>query len=90
MKRTSYLAELEVIYVYALRTKNYQVGEGSQFLLTILEYIDNFYDKADVTEDLKPYLRLLNPEADVETVKLRLVDRIKQAEQIEAESEKMN
>ena len=48
MRRTSYLAELEVIYIYALRCKTYQVGENTSFLILILEYIDLFLDKADV------------------------------------------
>ena len=31
MRRTSFLAELELRYVYALNCKGYQVGEGTTF-----------------------------------------------------------
>lgn len=46
----------------------------------ILEYIDLFYDKADVVQDVKGFLKLLSPLHDLNVIKFRLNDRIKQAE----------
>ena len=66
MRRTSFLAELEINYIYALHAKGFNVGAGSQFFLLIYDYIDFFYDKSDVIEDLTPYLKLLNSDTDVE------------------------
>ena len=80
MKRTSYLAELEFNYVYALRCKSMQCGIGSNFFLLILEYIDLFFDKSDVLEDLESYLKLLNSVEDVNNIKERFRDRVSQAE----------
>ena len=85
MKRTSYLSELEFNYVFALRCKGMQCGIGSNFFILMLEYIDLFYDKADVLEDLTPYLKLLNATDDVANVRDRFRDRINQAEQTEGE-----
>lgn len=62
MKRTSFLAELECKFCIALSSKSYPTYDGSTIFNTILDYIELFYDKADVIEDLLPYLRLLNPE----------------------------
>lgn len=42
----------------------------------MLEYIDLFFDKADVLDDLKPYLMLLNSNDDVMNVRDRFRDRI--------------
>ena len=44
------------------------------------DYIDFFYDKSDVIEDLTPYLKLLNADSDVEQMNERLVDRVNQHE----------
>ena len=66
MRRTSFLAELELNYIYALHSKGFNVGAGSQFFLLMYDYIDYFYDKSDVIEDLTPYLKLLNADQDVE------------------------
>ena len=85
MKRTSYLAELEFSYVFALRCKAMQCGIGSNFYILMLEYMDLFYDKADVMEDLEPYLKLLNYYDDVNAVKDRFRDRITQIEEMEGE-----
>ena len=76
MKRTSYLSELELNYIYALHSRGYQVGAGTNFFVLMTEYMDLFYDKADVTEDLRPYFKLLNSEQDVEAMKERLMDRV--------------
>ena len=65
MKRTSYLSELEFNYIYALRCKPMQCGIGSNFYLLLLEYIDLFFDKSDILEDLLPYLKLLNNNEDI-------------------------
>jgi hypothetical protein len=35
----------------------------------MLEYIDLFYDKADVVSDLKPYCKLLQYPADANAIK---------------------
>ena len=53
MKRTSYLAELELHYIYALRLKNSRVGRGTPYFTAINEYIDTFYYKYDVMQDLR-------------------------------------
>ena len=44
------------------------------------EYIDLFHDKADVLEDLKPYLLLLNNQIDVLTMRDMFREKVKQAE----------
>lgn len=62
IKRTSYLAELECKLCIALNSKIYQTYEGSPLFNLILDYIELFYDKADVVSDLLPYLRLLQSE----------------------------
>ena len=80
MKRTSYLAEIEFLYCFALRCKGMQCGIGSNFFTLMLEYIDYFFDKADVLEDLKPYLKLLNNTDDVLNVRDRFRERIGLAE----------
>ena len=85
MRRTSYLSELEFFYVFALRCKGLQCGIGSNFNSLLLEYIDHFYDKADVLEDLKPYLKLLNQTDDVIHMRDRFRERISAAETQEGE-----
>ncbi len=80
MKRTSYLAELEFNYIFALKWKNMPTGIGSGFNSLMLDYIDHFYDKSDILEDLKPYLLLLNGAEDVVNVRDRFRDRISQME----------
>ena len=42
--------------------------------------MDHFYDKADVLEDLRPYLKLLNTTDDVIYVRDRFRERIAAAE----------
>lgn len=79
MKRTSYLSELEFLYVFALRCKGLPCGIGSTFFNLIMDYIDLFFDKEDVSEDLKPYLKLLTQE-DVVFVRDRFRERIMQTE----------
>lgn len=76
MKRTSFLAELEFYYCFALRCKGMQCGIGSNFFVLLLEYIDWNYDKADILEDLHPYLKLLDVQQDVANVRDRFRDRI--------------
>jgi len=51
----------------------------------LLEYIDLFFDKADVLDDTKAYLMLLNGQDDVMNVRERFRDRIGQAELSEGE-----
>lgn len=69
MKRTSYLAELEFLYIFALRCPEMRCGIGSLIFIAILNYIDLFFESADVYEDLKPYLMLLNSREDVPLVR---------------------
>lgn len=86
MRRTSYLAELEALYVYALNCKNMPAGTASPFMLLLQEYIDEFYDKADVLEDLKPYLVLLNHNTDdVTNVRDMLREKVRMTEIAESE-----
>ena len=75
MRRTSFLAELEFIYVYALRCsmvgfgmRGFSCGVGSIYFTLMLEYIDIFYDKADVAQDLRPYFKLLSAPEDTESI----------------------
>ena len=62
IKRTSYLAELECKLCIALNSKVYQTYEGSPLFNLILDYMEIFYDKADVVADLTVYMRLLQSE----------------------------
>ena len=59
MRRSSYLAELDMRYVFALHCPIYQVGDGTTFQALIIEYFEQFYDKSDVLSDLREYLTLL-------------------------------
>lgn len=85
MRRTSYLAELESLYVYALRCKNMPCGANSPFFSLMQEYIDLFYDKSDVLEDLRPYLLLFNNNEDVLFMKEMFKEKVKAAEVSEEE-----
>lgn len=61
MKRISFLAELECKLCIALNSKsNYLTYEGTPYFNLLLDYIELFYDKADVLGDLLPYLKILN------------------------------
>lgn len=60
IKRTSFLAELECKLCIALNSKSFQTFEGSPIFNLILDYIELFYDKADIITDLLPYLKLFN------------------------------
>jgi hypothetical protein len=60
MKRTSYLAELECKLCIALNCKNYPTYESSSTFNLLIEYIEMFFDKADVICDIIPYIKLLN------------------------------
>jgi hypothetical protein len=59
IKRTSYLAELEFKFCIALNCKNYPTQESSPIFNVILDYIELFYDKADVICDILPYVSIL-------------------------------
>ena len=37
-----------------------QCGVGTKFFELILEYIDLFYDSFNVTDDLRPYFKMLS------------------------------
>lgn len=60
MQRTSFLAELEYKFVLSMHYPNYQVSEGTSYFTTVLQYIDKFYDKFDVIQDVRRYLKVLN------------------------------
>ena len=62
MKRTSFLAELECKLCIALNSKNYLTYEGTPMFNLFLDYIEQFYDKSDVVQDLMPYFPLFNHE----------------------------
>jgi hypothetical protein len=40
MRRTSFIAELELRYVFALNCHQYSVGEGTTFQMLLIEYIE--------------------------------------------------
>ena len=88
MKRSSYLAELEMRYIFALNCPAYAVGEGTTFQMLLLEYIDAFYDKSDVVSDLIEYFPLLNKK-DAASICSRIQLRIKQTEESEYEDIKI-
>jgi len=56
MKKTSYLAEIELLYNYAFHCPRLPTTDLSTYMMVIKEYIDKFYDKSDVATDLKPYM----------------------------------
>lgn len=58
IKRTSYMAEMEYKFCIALNCKGYQTSEGTPFYNAMLDYIELFYDKADVIGDLAKYMKL--------------------------------
>lgn len=60
MKRTSFLAELECKLCIALNCKSYPTYESSALFNLMQDYIELFFEKADVIADLIPYLRLLS------------------------------
>ena len=62
IKRTSYLAELEFKFCIALNCKGYPCHEGTPMFNAMLDYIELFYDKADVICDIIPYIRLFQIE----------------------------
>lgn len=80
MRRQSYLAELELRYQIALVMPGYPVGAGSSFLLLMIEYIDQFYDQADVTHDIQKYFVLLK-QKDALAIVVRIEMRIEQVEE---------
>lgn len=66
MKRMSFMCDLEYRTVLALNYPQYPTGEGSAYLGTIIQYLENFYDRYDVIGDLRPYIRVLGyPEVDI-------------------------
>ena len=66
MRRTSCLCELEYRTVLALNYSQYPTGEGSAYMSSMIQYLENFFDRYDVVMDLKPYIRILGfAEVDV-------------------------
>lgn len=53
------MAEMEYKFCIALNCKQYTTQEGSPYYNTMLDYIELFYDKADVIGDLTTYIKLL-------------------------------
>jgi hypothetical protein len=86
MQRTSYLAEMEFHYIYALQCPKYLTGENSHFYYHIFEYMDKFFEKADVVTDLRPYLALLNLYTDAPAIIKKILERITQMENVEKEN----
>lgn len=86
MKRTSYLAELEFLYIFALRCPEMRCGIGSLIFIAILNYIDLFFESSDVNEDLKPYLMLLNSREDVPLVRSKFMESAN-AEDLDGDTE---
>ena len=72
MRRTSYLTELDFYYNYALHCKTFVATHGTPFYNLINEYIEGFVDKEDVIEDIKPYLKLISSEEDIQEMKERI------------------
>lgn len=83
------LAELEFLYVYALNSPKFAVGQGQPFFQLMCEYIDGFFEKNDVVSDLKPYFTLLNV-VDSNALHKRFTERVKQIEQLEKEARESN
>ena len=79
------MAELESLYCYALRCKNMACGNQSQFYMLMLEYIEIYYDKNDVLEDLRPYLPLLNNSDDIFTLRDLFREKVRNTENQEEE-----
>ena len=49
---------MEFKFCIALNCKGYPCHEGSPMFNVILDYIELFYDKADVVCDIVPYIKL--------------------------------
>jgi hypothetical protein len=79
IKRTSYLSELEYKFCIALNCKSYPTFEGSPFYNSILDFLEIFYDKTDVIEDIRPYLKLLQPE-DAYTLRDKIDSKVENLE----------
>ena len=75
IKRTSYLSELEFKFCIALNCKGYPTQEGTPLFNVMLDYIELFYDKADVVCDIIPYLRLLQYE-DAQALKEKVKAKV--------------
>jgi hypothetical protein len=57
------MAELECKLCIALNCRGvYPTYENSSFFNLILDYLDQFYDKADVIADITPYIKLFQYE----------------------------
>ena len=61
-------------------------GIGSLSFIAILNYIDLFFDSADVNEDLKQYLMLLSSREDVPLVRKKFLES-SNAEELDGETE---
>ena len=70
--------------MYALHCRQMPCGVESPFFVLILQYIDTFYDKTDVLEDLLPYFKLLETE-DAVHIKNRFNERVRTLEEMEEE-----
>jgi hypothetical protein len=58
MARDSYLGEFEIRLNLALNYPSYSVNENSKFFFLVKEYVENYYNKFDVVEDIRYYLPL--------------------------------
>lgn len=79
IKRTSYMAELEFKWCIALNCKGYPTHEGSPLFNVMLDYVELFYDKADVVADSIPYLKLLAYE-DAQALKDKIKTKVENLE----------
>jgi hypothetical protein len=79
VKKTSYLSELEYKFCIALNCRNYPTHEGSPMFNTFLDYIELFFDKSDVIEDIRLYLQLLSDE-DANCLATRIETRVNNLE----------
>ena len=75
-------------YVVALHCPIYQVGEGTAFQSLLIEYIENFFDKSDVLEDIREYLTLLK-KTDAVALCSRIEFRVNQTEEFELDEIKI-
>jgi hypothetical protein len=73
------MAELEYKYCIALNCKGYPTHDGSPIYNAMLDYIELFYDKADVIADLVPYLKLFQVE-DAQALRDKIRQKVENLE----------
>ena len=63
------MAELDFYYSYALHCNTFVVSHGTSFYNLMTDFIDQFFEKLDVINVLKPYMKLLTAKEDVEELR---------------------